>query len=189
MQPSTEPWHLDTLIRVMRINELDWRYIDTGGSGPALIMLPGSVGTCEMFFKQIGSLSGAIRIIAVSYPAQPDPTLLADGLAALMTTLGLARASVLGSSFGGYWAQFVALRHPARVETLFLGNIFITPDELFTNPLFDPDWVPVSYTHLDVYKRQGAGRNAVSRQHLYHPGRAVHQSAIRSRLGAGRERG
>jgi maspardin len=141
MQPSTEPWHLDTLIRVMRINELDWRYIDTGGSGPALIMLPGSVGTCEMFFKQIGSLSGAIRIIAVSYPAEPDPARLADGLIDMMATLGLARASVLGSSFGGYWAQFVALRHPARVETLFLGNIFITPDELFTNPLFDPDWV------------------------------------------------
>ncbi|WP_166635633.1 alpha/beta fold hydrolase, partial [Lactobacillus crispatus] len=72
-------------------------------------------------------------------------------LAALMTTLGLARASVLGSSFGGYWAQFVALRHPARVETLFLGNIFITPDELFSNPLFAPDWVrSVSATGLQA---------------------------------------
>ncbi len=59
-------------------------------------------------------------------------------LPALMDHLKLDRASVLGSSFGGYWAQFFALRHTDRVEHLFLGNIFVTPNELFSNPLFDP---------------------------------------------------
>lgn len=136
-----EAWHFDASIRVIRVDGYDWPHIDTGGSGPALVMLPGSVGTCEMFFKQIASLGRRFRIVSVSYPAEADPAYLADGLAGLMTALDLPRASVLGSSFGGYWAQFFALRHPDRVETLFLGNIFVTPEELFTNPLFDPDWV------------------------------------------------
>jgi len=135
------PWHLDAAVRSVRVDGLEWPHIDTGGDGPALIMLPGSVGTCEIFFKQIASLRDRLRIVSVSYPAEADPVRLADGLAGLMTALRLERASVLGSSFGGYWAQFFALRHPERLATLFLGNIFITPDELFANPLFDPAFI------------------------------------------------
>jgi pimeloyl-ACP methyl ester carboxylesterase len=142
---AAPPWHLDAAVRSVRIDAQgvahDWPYIDTGGDGPALVMLPGSVGTCEMFFKQIAALGDRFRIISVGYPAEADPDRLADGLAALMDHLKLRTASVLGSSFGGYWAQVFALRHPARVETLFLGNIFVTPDELFANPLFAPDFV------------------------------------------------
>jgi maspardin len=136
-----EPWHLDAAVRSVGVAGVEWPHIDTGGSGPVLVMLPGSVGTCEMFFKQIAALRQAVRVVSVSYPAEPNPEKLADGLAGLMAALEIERASVLGSSFGGYWAQFFALRHAAMVETLFLGNIFVTPDELFANPMFAPDFV------------------------------------------------
>lgn len=128
-------------IRSARCGGELWPHIDTGGAGPALVLLPGSVGTCEMFFKQIATLSGNLRLISVSYPAISDPERLADGLAGLFDHLALVKASVLGSSFGGYWAQFFALRHRHRVETLFLGNTFVAPDELFSNPLFSPEWI------------------------------------------------
>lgn len=134
-------WDLHASVRTAEVAGHVWPYIDTRGDGPALVLLPGSVGTCEMFYKQIATLGRDLRLIAVSYPALSDPEQLADGLAGLLDHLGLARASVLGSSFGGYWAQFVGLRHAARVETLFLGNTFITAHELFANPLFDPDWI------------------------------------------------
>jgi maspardin len=138
---TAAPWHLDNAVRVAQVDGTAWPYIDTGGPGPALVMLPGSVGTCEMFFKQIAALARAIRVVAVSYPAEPDASRLADGLAGLMDHIGLKTASVLGSSFGGYWAQFVALRHAGRVDHLFLGNIFVSPEPLFANPLFAPDFV------------------------------------------------
>jgi maspardin len=138
---AARPWDLTVSIATATIAGEAWPYIDTRADGPALVMLPGSVGTCEMFFKQIAALGGRLRIVSVSYPAEPDPSRLADGLAGLMDHLGLSRASVLGSSFGGYWAQFFALRHPDRIEHLFLGNIFVTPEELFANPLFDPAFI------------------------------------------------
>lgn len=128
-------------MRTAEIAGRTWPFIDTGGKGPVLVLLPGSVGTCEIFFKQIGALGATFRIIAVSYPAEADPTCLADGLAGLLDFLKIQRASVLGSSFGGYRSQFVALHHSARVEKLFLGNIFVSPEELFANPLFAPEWV------------------------------------------------
>lgn len=135
------PWDLSAHIVTVQIGGYAWPHLDTGGDGPALVLLPGSVGTCEMFYKQIAALGHDLRLISVSYPAIADPTQLADGLAGLMDHLGLAKASVLGSSFAGYWAQFFALRHGGRVETLFLGNTFVTAEELYANPLFDPDWV------------------------------------------------
>jgi maspardin len=138
---SARPWDLGASIATATVAGEVWPYVDTQTAGPALIMLPGSVGTCEMFFKQIDALGRQLRIVSVSYPALSDPSHLADGLAGLMDHLGLDRASVLGSSFGGYWAQFFALRHADRLEHLFLGNIFLAPTELFSNPLFDPDFI------------------------------------------------
>ncbi len=138
---AVRPWALAASIATATIGGEVWPYIDTRAEGPALVMLPGSVGTCEMFFKQIEALGRRLRIISVSYPALSDPSHLADGLAGLMDHLRIARASVLGSSFGGYWAQFFALRHADRLEHLFLGNIFLTPEELFSNPLFDPAFI------------------------------------------------
>lgn len=135
------PWELGSSISTATMAGEAWPYIDTGGKGQVLIMLPGSVGTCEMFYKQIAALGQKLRIVSVSYPALSDPSRLADGLADLMDHLGLPRASILGSSFGGYWAQFFALRHPERLDHLFLGNIFLSPDELFTNPLFEPAFI------------------------------------------------
>ena len=135
------PWELGSSIATATMAGEAWPYIDTGGKGQVLIMLPGSVGTCEMFYKQIAALGQKLRIVSVSYPALSDPSRLADGLADLMDHLGLPRASILGSSFGGYWAQFFALRHPGRLDHLFLGNIFLSPDELFANPLFDPAFI------------------------------------------------
>jgi maspardin len=134
-------WDLGASIADTTVASEVWPYIDTRAEGPALIMLPGSVGTCEMFYKQIAALGQKVRIISVSYPALADPSRLADGLAGLMDRLELRRASVLGSSFGGYWAQFFALRHANRLDHLFLGNIFVAPDELFANPLFDPAFI------------------------------------------------
>ncbi|HEX5998291.1 MAG TPA: alpha/beta hydrolase [Hyphomicrobiaceae bacterium] len=144
MTTRPRPWRLDHALRAAEVDGVTWEYIDTGGEQAPLIMLPGSVGTCEMFYKQIASLAPGLRIVAVSYPAEPDPARLADGLAGLMDALRIARASVLGSSFGGYWAQHFALRHPHRVETLVLGNTFVVPDELFANPLFAPERVRAS---------------------------------------------
>jgi maspardin len=138
---APQPWDLAGSIRVARVDGVEWPYIDSKARAPVLLMLPGSVGTCEMFFKQLAGLGRELRIISVSYPAEPDPERLADGLARFVDGLGLERASILGSSFAGYWVQFFALRHPHRVESLFLGNAFIVPNELFSNPLFAPDFV------------------------------------------------
>lgn len=105
-------------------------------TAPVLVMLPGTLGTAEIFWNQITALRGRVRIVSVTYPPVGDIRKLAAGLAALFDKLGIAKASVIGSSLGGYLGQWFAARYPARVETLYIGNSLTDPKKV--NPARKP---------------------------------------------------
>lgn len=62
-------------------------------------------------------------------------TLAADDLEALLTVLGIERIGLYGHSYGTYFAQVFALRHPERLRSLVLDGAY---------PLSGPDygWYP-----------------------------------------------
>ena len=99
----------------------DWGFRDIG-SGPCLLLIPGTLGRGDIFWQQIEALSDRLRIVAVSYPDRGGIADWADDLFALLDRLGIAQASVLGSSLGGYLAQFMAGTWPERVERLIAAN-------------------------------------------------------------------
>jgi len=108
---------------------LVWEVVDTGaaaGSTETLVLLPGAQGTAALFYRQVALLRDSARVLAVSYPAAPDAEVLADGLAGVLDAVGVAQASVLGSSYGAYLAQLFAERHPSRVRLLFVTNGFVS---------------------------------------------------------------
>jgi pimeloyl-ACP methyl ester carboxylesterase len=109
-----------------------WRVIEAKAraKAPVLVMLPGTLGTAEIFWNQIAALGGRVRIVSVTYPPVGNILALADGLAALFHRLGIEKASVVGSSLGGYLGQWFAARHPERVETLYIGNSLTDPKKV-----------------------------------------------------------
>lgn len=121
--------------RTIRLNGLNWRVRDSGGSGTVLLLLPGGLGNADIFYHQLLALPPAIRCITVDYP-DADPEQLSDGLACLLDALGLERACLLGSSLAGYWLQVFGGRHGERVDALILANSFCQSDELREHPLF-----------------------------------------------------
>ena len=118
--------------RSITAGRLLWKIIATRGpkGAPALLLLPGTLGTAAIFSEVFQRLGGKLRIIAVTYPMIDSIERLADSLAALLTTLGIPRASVAGSSLGGFLAQHFAARHPDRVERLLLGNTLWDPSQV-----------------------------------------------------------
>ncbi len=116
--------------RVLRVGALNWKLIETRGpkGGPVLMMLPGTLGTAEIFKQPMLRFGARLRVVSVTYPMIHDIHRLADSLAALMDKLGIGRASIVGSSLGGFLAQHFAARHPQRVEQLILGNTLCDPD-------------------------------------------------------------
>jgi maspardin len=127
--------------RSLVVDGHEWRWLDTQADGPATILLPGSVGDSAMFVRTLLSLGERLRLIAVTYPALPDPAQLADGLAAVVKHLALPPCRVVGSSFSAYWLQFYGLRHPHNVGSLVLGNGFVDGSDLAANPMFDRQYV------------------------------------------------
>ncbi len=115
--------------RPVRAGGLIWKVIDVGvrRGAPALVLLPGTLGTAEIWWNQIAALTARFRIVSVTYPRTGEIDRLADSLALLLRRLDVARAGVAGSSLGGYLAQIFAARHPALVETLFIGNSLSDP--------------------------------------------------------------
>ena len=125
-------------VRTVRAGSQPWGVIETRGKrgAPVLVMLPGTLGTAEIFWNQIAALGGRARIVSVTYPPVGNILKLADGLAALFDKLGIAKASVIGSSLGGYLGQWFAARHPERVATLYIGNSLTNPKKV--NPARKP---------------------------------------------------
>ena len=121
--------------RTVAVAGKSWRVRDTGGSGAALILLPGSLGNADIFYRQVLGLAPRFRCIAVDYPDAPADV-LADGLAGLLDGLDLDRACLLGSSLAGYWLQVFGARHAARVAAMVLANTFCDAGELRQHPLF-----------------------------------------------------
>ncbi len=103
------------------LNGRDWGYVDVG-AGETLLLIPGTLGRADLFWQQIEALSGRLRLVAVSYPASGGIADWADDMVTLLDRLEIARASVLGSSLGGYLAQYLAGAHPDRVRRLLAAN-------------------------------------------------------------------
>lgn len=116
-----------------------WGVIDTGGAGPVLLLLPGTLGRADVFFQQIEALAPRLRVIAVSHPASGGLGDWVGDLVALMDRHGVGQAAVLGSSLGGYMAQALAGWHPERVSHLFAANTLPTVAGLETRAPYSSD--------------------------------------------------
>lgn len=145
-----------------------WGVIDTGGAGPVLLLLPGTLGRADVFFQQIEALAPRLRVIAVSHPASGGLGDWVGDLVALMDRRGVGQAAVLGSSLGGYMAQALAGWHPERVSHLFAANTLPTVAGLETRAPYSSDlWAaPVETLRAGF----AAGLGAWEQAHQIRPG-------------------
>ena len=101
--------------------------VRTSGRGEAMLLLPGAQGTAEVFYKQILLWGRQRAITAITYPALTDPAALANIVVGVADAVGSPAFDLVGSSYGGYLAQWVAALYPERVRRLVVGNSFADP--------------------------------------------------------------
>lgn len=140
----------------------EWGYVVAGEAGPALLLIPGTLGRGDIFWQQIEALENRARIIAVTYPASGGITEWADDLAELCGRLGLDRVTVLGSSLGGYLAQYFAAAYPHMVEKLIAANTLHSVAGIATRPPYssDLDNAPIEELRAGFGRGLGAWRDA-----------------------------
>lgn len=105
------------------VNGDAWEYIDTGHGPATLLLLPGALGIADTSFGYILAFAAAYRVLSLSYPAATaDVRMLTSGIAALLASTGAGQAHVVGGSYSGFVAQYLAAWHPASVASLLLSN-------------------------------------------------------------------
>ncbi|WP_431512971.1 alpha/beta fold hydrolase [Variovorax sp. DAIF25] len=109
---------------------------DRAGQGPALLLMHGAEASRQMFGALVPHLAKQFTVIAYDQrdcgeteAPERAATLadLANDAQQLVKALGLKRAHVFGSSFGGRVAQALALLHPRAVDRLVLGSTWPLP--------------------------------------------------------------
>ena len=106
------------------------RYYDVG-SGPPLVLVHGVGGDADQWCFCLAAFSAKHRVIAVDLPGfgrSDKPAMdyriahFVDALAALVKSLGLPPAHLLGHSLGGWIVASYALARPQDVRSLILND-------------------------------------------------------------------
>jgi pimeloyl-ACP methyl ester carboxylesterase len=115
-------FHRNHPYRTVGVHGTAWRYL-RGGSGGEVVLVPsGGARRPETYVELIEALERHFTVVAVAYPVVPSMDALADGLVGVLDAEGVSRAHIVASSFGGYVAQVLMQRHPARVGRVVLAN-------------------------------------------------------------------
>jgi pimeloyl-ACP methyl ester carboxylesterase len=126
----------DSGTKIAEVNGIRLGYTDAGDGSP-VILLHGGFGTVEMFGHNVELLAAGHRVIGVDLqshgrsPAADRPMTfeaMADDIAALIRTLGLERAAIVGFSLGGGVALRTAIQHPRHVGRLVLVSTVFKRD-------------------------------------------------------------
>ena len=143
--------------RRVTIGGREWGYVEAGRSGPLLLLLPGTLGRGDVFWRVIEAVEDRARIVSVAYPSSGGVVEWSRDLAELCRMLALGNMTVLGSSLGGYLAQYFAATHPGLVERLIAANTFQSVADIAQRPQYKSDLDNEPIENLRVGFRNGLG--------------------------------
>jgi pimeloyl-ACP methyl ester carboxylesterase len=131
------------------VNGIRLYYVDTGGSGSPVLLLHGGLSNSDYLADVARALAPKHRVILVDSRGHGRSTrdarpfgydLMADDVVALLDTLKIDKAAVVGWSDGAIIGLDLAMRHPARVTRVFaFGANTLTSgvkDDVEQNPTF-----------------------------------------------------
>jgi pimeloyl-ACP methyl ester carboxylesterase len=111
------------------VDGVEWEYLVLGEKYETILFLHGMTGAYDIWWQQMESLQDRYRVIAVTYPAVDSLGELEQGVMAILEAEGVEHFYVVGSSLGGYFAQYLVTRYPHTILGAVFANTF-PPNEI-----------------------------------------------------------
>jgi maspardin len=108
----------------LTLNGQDWTYYSAGTGDTTIMFLHGMGGSYDIWWQQMNHFKKNYRVVSMSYPPVKTLKELSEGLMAILEKEKIEKVVVIGSSLGGYLAQYFCVNHPEKVIKASLGNTF-----------------------------------------------------------------
>lgn len=147
-------------LKSISINGQEWNYLTIGNGSENILFLHGMAGSYDIWWQQIQALKNNYKVISITYP--PINTLkgLGEAVIRILDAEHIERTHVIGSSLGGYVAQYLKTTYPNRFKKAIFGNTF-PPNDIYkeknsitaTLARFLPEWL-VMYAFRSTLKEK-----------------------------------
>lgn len=114
----------------------DWKYYfqkSKNPNSPTILFLHGMTGGYDIWWQQIIFFQKEFHIISYTLPKQVDSLKEAiNGILEILQRENISKVILVGSSMGGYIAQYFLKTNPKKVQKVVFGNTF-PPNTYFKN--------------------------------------------------------
>lgn len=132
----------------IEVDETTWNYIATGKGPEVILLLHGMTGAYDIWWQIIALLKDRYRIVSLTYPPLDSLEELSRGIMAILDQEQLTQVNLVGSSLGGYLAQYLIQKHPDKIKKAVFANTF-PPNDIIAEKNriigkvlpFLPEWV------------------------------------------------
>lgn len=150
----------------LEIDGQTWEYVHFGQGEQAILFLHGMTGSYDIWWQVMEEVADDYQVISVTYPPVDSLDGMAQGILAILLEEEVKLVHLVGSSLGGYFAQYLVAEYPEMVETAVFANTF-PPNDIIVEenktlggllPVI-PEWaimnVLKSNTENDLYPAAG----------------------------------
>ncbi len=138
------------LPKTIDVNGTDWEYVSMGEGDETILFLHGMTGAYDIWWHQLNALQADYRVIAVTYPAVDTLAEMEEGVLTILEVEGVDKFNVVGTSLGGYFAQYLVAHQSDRILRAVFSNTF-PPNDLIAEKNktigaalpFLPEWLVV----------------------------------------------
>jgi len=133
------------------VDGVKWEYVSLGEAEETVLFLHGMTGAYDIWWQQAEALKNNYHIIAVTYPPVDSLEAMDAGIQAILKEQGVGQVNLVGSSLGGYFAQYLVGMHPEMVRRAVFANTF-PPNNLIAEQNrtigallpYLPEWLVIS---------------------------------------------
>lgn len=166
LRRSLQAFRTNHKLQRSTVDRKTWKYLSIGNGNETILFLHGMAGAYDIWWQVIETLRDRFKIIAVTYPPVNNLEGLRRGILAILEKEQVSKCHVVGSSLGGYLAQYLASKCPQIIKKAVFANTF-PPNGIIVEKTrkigkilpFLPEWAVLFYlrqnTTASIYPASG----------------------------------